>query len=71
RRRPAGRRGGGRCSRTGGALLADAVTFAVVATVLLLVRPRWPRERATGATVLADVRAGCPTCGAPRGHGIW
>jgi MFS family permease len=41
-----------------GALLVDAVTFAVIAIVLLLVRPRWPRERATGATILADVRGG-------------
>jgi MFS family permease len=41
-----------------GALLVDAVTFAVIAIVLLLVRPRWPRERATGASVLSDVRGG-------------
>jgi MFS family permease len=41
-----------------GALLVDAVTFAVIAIVLLLVRPRWPRERATGATVWTDIRGG-------------
>jgi MFS family permease len=41
-----------------GALMVDAVTFAVIAIVLLLVRPRWPRERATGATVWADIRGG-------------
>lgn len=41
-----------------GALLVDAVTFAVIAIVLLLVRPRWPRERAGGATVLSDIRGG-------------
>jgi MFS family permease len=41
-----------------GALLVDSVTFAVIAVVLLLVRPRWPREQATGATLLADIRGG-------------
>ena len=42
-----------------GALLVDTVTFAVIALVLLLlVRPRWPREQATGATLLADIRGG-------------
>lgn len=42
-----------------GALTADAVTFAVIGLVLwLLVRPRWPRRRATGGSVLADLRGG-------------
>lgn len=41
-----------------GALLVDAVTFTVIAIVLLLARPRWPRERAAGASVWADVRGG-------------
>lgn len=41
-----------------GALMVDAITFAVIAIVLLLVRPRWPRERATGHSVLSDVRGG-------------
>jgi MFS family permease len=42
-----------------GALTFDVVTFSVIAVVLLLVvRPRWPRTRATGQTVLGDIRGG-------------
>lgn len=43
----------------GGALAFNAATFAVVALMLfLVVRPRWPRERATGATVFTDIQGG-------------
>lgn len=42
----------------GGAMTIDLATFAVVLAVLLLVRPRWPRARAAGGSVRADVRDG-------------
>jgi MFS family permease len=41
-----------------GALLVDAMTFVVIAVVLLLTRPRWPRARSAGATMMVDVRDG-------------
>lgn len=46
-----------------GALAFDAATFAVIAILLLLVvRPRWPRARSTGGTVLADLGGGLSYC---------
>ncbi|MDP8929782.1 MAG: MFS transporter [Actinomycetota bacterium] len=41
-----------------GALLVDAVSFALIAVVLVVVRPRMPLSRQRGPSVLADVRAG-------------
>jgi MFS family permease len=40
------------------ALVADAVSFAVIAAALVVVRPRWARERSIGRSVLHDVRGG-------------
>lgn len=42
----------------GGAMLADAVSFLVIAAVLLGVRPRWTVEKVTGGSALGDVRDG-------------
>ncbi|TDP97477.1 MFS transporter [Labedaea rhizosphaerae] len=42
----------------GGAMLADAVSFIVIALVLIGVRPRWTLERETGGSALGDVRDG-------------
>ncbi|SER23827.1 MFS transporter [Actinokineospora terrae] len=42
----------------GGAMLTDALSFAVILVVLVLVRPRWPRAKSTGVSVRADVRDG-------------
>ncbi|WP_165947337.1 MFS transporter [Micromonospora sp. 15K316] len=41
-----------------GAIIADGVSFAVIAVVLVQVRPRWARERAHGGSLWADMRAG-------------
>jgi len=40
------------------AMLADALSFGVIALVLTQVRPRWPREKAEGKSVLSDLRGG-------------
>ncbi len=40
------------------ALAADAVSFVVIAVVLVAVRPRWPRARSAGRSILGDVRSG-------------
>jgi MFS family permease len=40
------------------ALAADAVSFVVIAVVLVAVRPRWPRGRSAGRSVVGDVRSG-------------
>ncbi len=40
------------------ALAADAVSFVVIAVVLVAVQPRWPRARSAGQSVLGDVRSG-------------
>ncbi|HEY0165402.1 MAG TPA: MFS transporter [Jatrophihabitans sp.] len=41
-----------------GAMVADALSFLVILVVCVLVRPRWPRARATGHSVLSDMRDG-------------
>jgi MFS family permease len=41
-----------------GAVTVDALSFAVILGVTALVRPRRPRARATGQSLLADVRDG-------------
>jgi len=40
------------------ALIADAASFLVILVALVLVRPRWARERSPGRSVLHDVRGG-------------
>jgi MFS family permease len=40
------------------ALAADAVSYIVIAATLLAVRPRWPRARSTGRSIISDIRAG-------------
>ncbi|MFC5286569.1 MFS transporter [Actinokineospora guangxiensis] len=42
----------------GGAMVVDLISFAVVLVVVVLVRPRWPRERSAGRSVRADVGDG-------------
>jgi MFS family permease len=42
----------------GGAMAVDAFSFAVIALVLVMVRPRWPRKRASGGSVRADIGNG-------------
>jgi MFS family permease len=41
-----------------GAVAVDAASFVVVALVLMVVRPRWPRAKAAGGSILADVKGG-------------
>jgi len=41
-----------------GAMAVNATSFVVIALVLLVVRPRWPRPRAAGRSVLADIGDG-------------
>ncbi|HEY1575412.1 MAG TPA: MFS transporter [Pseudonocardiaceae bacterium] len=41
-----------------GAVTVDALSFAVILGVTLLVRPRRPRARSTGQSLMADVRDG-------------
>ena len=40
------------------ALAADALSFLVIAVVVVAVRPRWPRARSAGRSILGDVRSG-------------
>jgi len=42
----------------GSAIAADAASVVVVAVVLIAVRPRWPRARSVGRSILGDVRGG-------------
>ena len=42
----------------GAALAADALSFLVIAVVLVAVRPRWPMTRSAGRSILGDVRGG-------------
>jgi MFS family permease len=52
---------GGVLVATGGfqaAVLADAVSFAVIAVVLVTLRPRFDRPLSDGTTMLGDLRAG-------------
>ena len=40
------------------ALAVDALSFLVIAVVLVAVRPRWPMARSVGRSILGDVRSG-------------
>ncbi|QSB14737.1 MFS transporter [Natronosporangium hydrolyticum] len=54
-----------------GVLAAEAFLVAMVAVLLLLIRPRWPRERAGGANMWSDIRSGLAYIGrTPRVRGL-